>query len=218
METSITFTRIEGIMIKIFCVEGTKGAGKTTTIQNLRNFFETKKLSVVVKAPFYDVRPELKKLTGFENTYPASLDPIAAPLCNDLLIKQITSDINNKKADEILIFDRGWLTGLTTLLGSVLPAEQKQKEMKRWESLMLPTIFLYTKPDNTLSVRKNELSFNVGLKDKKMVEHDFILRYNLIQKYKNCVLSQVETFPLADDKEIQQKILQNKLIEKVFYR
>ena len=91
-------------MIKIFCVEGTKGAGKTTTIQNLRNFFETKKLSVVVKAPFYDVRPELKKLTGFENTYPASLDPIAAPLCDDLLIKQITSDINNKKADEIIGF------------------------------------------------------------------------------------------------------------------
>ncbi len=44
-------------MIKTFCIEGTKGAGKTTTIQNLKKYLESKGYSVIVKAPFYDVQP-----------------------------------------------------------------------------------------------------------------------------------------------------------------
>lgn len=205
-------------MIKMLCIEGTKGAGKTTTLNNIKSHLESKGYKVTVKAPFYDVRPELKRLTGYDNTFPASQDINTAALSNDLLISQIKYDLAQQSPDEILLFDRGWLTGMTTVLGSVLSPQNKSKALKNWEQLIIPTIFIHTKPENTLSVRQGELSFNVGLEDKKAVEHDYLLRYNLIQKYKDCVIAQVETFPLAADKEAKQLYVRNKLAQKILER
>ena len=215
MEAGSQSAGIGGIMIKTLCIEGTKGAGKTTTISNIKAHLERKGYVVTVKAPFYDVRVELKRLTGYDNTFPASLDTQAAALCNNLLISQIKQDIAMQAPDEILIFDRGWLTGFTTVLGSVLSAKDKNKALKEWEKLLLPTVFIHTKPQNTLTVRQGELSFNVGLEDIKAVEHDYILRNKLIRKYKHCVIARIETFPLAEDKEAKQILLQNLLAQKI---
>ncbi len=198
-------------MIKTICIEGTKGAGKTTTIKNLKNLLERKGYVVSVKTPFYDVRPALKRLTHYENTYPASLNPITARICNELLIQKIQNDIATQKGNEILIFDRGWLTGMITVIGSALSSQEKAIELKRWEDLQIDTIFIYTHPENTLTVRQNELGFEVGLQDRKTVIDDYQLRCDLIQKYHQCVIAAHETFPLHPNKEEHQNLLQNKL-------
>ncbi len=202
-------------MIKTLCIEGTKGAGKTTTITNLKNCLEKKGYTVTVKTPFYDVRPQLKELTGYNNTYPASLDAQAARICNKLLINQIQTDISARAKNEILIFDRGWLTGIITLLGSALSDTDKSTELKRWESLLIDTVFIHTKPANTLAVRQNELTFEVGLTNKETLDNDYILRHELIQKYQACVIAQVETFPLQPDKERCQFDLIEQLLKKI---
>ncbi len=202
-------------MIKTICIEGTKGAGKTTTIKNLKTLLESKGYVVSVKAPFYDVRSELKRLTHYENTYPASLNPITARICNELLIQQIQNDIAMQKENEILIFDRGWLTGMITVMGSALSPQEKAIELKRWENLQVDTVFIHTHPKNTLAVRQNELGFEVGLQDRKTIINDYQLRCNLIQKYHKCVITEHETFPLHSNKEEHKNLLKNKLWHKI---
>ncbi len=120
-----------------------------------------------------------------------------------------------QKENEILIFDRGWLTGMITIIGSVLPPSEKEAAIKQWETLLLKTIFIHTAPENTLNVRQKELTFQEGLTDKKTVNDDYVLRLNLIQKYQPCVITQVETFPLRSDKQQQQLSLKQKLVKEI---
>ena len=202
---------------KILCVEGTKGAGKSSTLHAIQSCLEAAGCLVSVCRPFAEAS-SLFKLSYGENATAYSLsqmDEKHAILADEALKNIVTAHYANfietiKTSQHlnkgVMLMDRGWMTARCSLEDSCLSEGNKETRWAWWENNIPSTVFIYTKPDITAKRRENELNYESGLSKPELVLSDYNRRVYLKNKYISYVFSSHETVDIQSETEKTMQI------------
>lgn len=184
------------------CVEGTKGAGKSSTIRQIRRHLEARGWIVEVVEVFARANEHARSL-GFAGAVPMLADPDAhrAVVDFEAAVRDagevaLRARLREEKARRgVLIQDRGWLTFHTHVFDGAYPDEAwKRAHWARAIETAPPTLFIHTRPEVTMTRRAGQLDAVSGLPDEAAVRADWAKRLRQIAEHPGLVLASVETF------------------------
>ncbi len=189
-------------MVKIICIEGQKGAGKSTLIALL----EKKTQNIVIAAPFRDVVAKFpSEYIGCETTYTLSQNEQGSTIVTNIVTSYIDEVIKSNLNKDLIIFDRGWITGICTVMGANASDEEKEKQLKIWDKYKFPTIFMDTGINTVIARREGMLNEASGLSSYKKLEDDMEVRRNIAEDNKSNILLSFFT-ELLDESEIENDV------------
>jgi len=183
------------------CIEGTKGAGKTTTIQALQTHFIQQGWLVEVVAPFALANAHAKAL-GHDGAVlmfdtPSDHREIVEFERNVLFHTSDAFRTRFEHAAEtqaLLIYDRGWLTFHAHLFDGVYPDRDWLNQI--WKEALdqaPPTVFIHTRPEVTIQRRSGQLDAASGLQTQVLVQTDWQKRLDLVERFSSKVVLSIET-------------------------
>jgi len=187
------------------CVEGTKGAGKTTTIAAVRSSLEAEGWAVSLSAVFHEGNAWAVS-QGFAGGVPM-IEAGAAE--NRAMVDWLRARMRAVRDDffaqhsgsgrpAVLISDRGWIT-LHAYLYEGRWAEEPGALAAIdacWEEVLReapPTFFVHTRPEVTLRRRAGQLDAVSGLQTDARVSHDYERRMNLARVHRDRITGMWET-------------------------
>ncbi len=201
-------------LVKI-CIEGTKGAGKSTTTRALIQRLEAKGWLVESFAPYGPESPaqQLAQSRGYKNAAQMYLASAAENLellqCLFASEQQAAHNFAQQVAAHraqhgdtpaVLLFDRGWLTHHIYLLQGAAfkagDAGQRAALQQQWQNVLSnapPTLFIHTTPAESARRRQGQLGAEVGLVDMAALKADYERRHKLAAQYPQKILAMVET-------------------------
>jgi thymidylate kinase len=187
------------------CVEGTKGAGKTTTIAAVRSALEAKGWTVEVNAVFHDGNA-WAVTQGFAGGVPM-IETGAAE--NRAMVHWLRERMRSVRGGflaqqagsgrpALLISDRGWVTLHAYLYDGRWAQEPGTlAELDAlWHEVLLeapPTFFIHTRPEVTLRRRAGQLDAVSGLQTDTRLTRDYERRMNLARTHGDRLAGSWET-------------------------
>jgi len=178
----------------IICIEGMKGAGKTTTINFLVERLKKRGVEVTIVAPFTEANTHFEKVGG---VFPLLLkDETVKQGFNYVLNRYLEVIKTASLSKELVLLDRGWITLLCALEDSVLMGKSfcRDSIMEK----IPPTLFLNVGPKVTLERRKGELDAKSGLGSESLVERDHERRLQLKKTYQSHIIADWDTTEKLD--------------------
>jgi hypothetical protein len=187
------------------CVEGTKGAGKTTTIAAVRAQLESEGWAVEQHALFHEGNAWAGE-QGFSGGVPMIE---AGPAENQAMVRWLLDRARAVRADffvrhrggdrpALLISDRGWVTlhaylydGRWTSEPGALPGIEAC-----WREILgeaPPTFFIHTRPEVTARRRGGQLDAVSGLQTNERLERDYARRMSLSRLHRDLLVASWET-------------------------
>jgi thymidylate kinase len=190
---------------RVLCVEGTKGAGKTTTIAAVRERLIARGWAVEVFALFH-AGNEWARAQGYEGGVPMME---SAPDANRAMVTWLTGALRAERerfvtahADgerpALLIFDRGWITLHAYLYEGAWArlAEARNEIDALWSAALVeapPTFFIHTKPEVTSRRRAGALDAVSGLQTDARLQGDYERRMTLARAHSDRIVRAWET-------------------------
>jgi thymidylate kinase len=186
-------------------VEGTKGAGKTTTIAGVRRLLEAEGWAVEVHAVFHEGNA-WAMAQGFAGGVPM-IEAGAAEnraMADWLLarMREVRDAFMARHGESacpaLLISDRGWVTYHAYLHDgrwAMDPAEHEAIE-RRWAEVLgeaPPTFFVHTRPEVTLRRRAGQLDEVSGLQTDERLVRDYDRRMALARAHPERLRGMWET-------------------------
>jgi thymidylate kinase len=198
----------EGKPYHIIVICGTKGAGKTTTINKLQTKLEGLGHYVELHAPFAEANRIFAQQNGsfgmFTHSSGTAIE--ADNTLHNIVESAVLGFIKNlHSADQgsgVLLFDRGWLTALASLddAHESLTFKQRQRLWKHhWLEHVYPTVFVEAEPEITKARRQGQLDLKSGLPTEESVVRDYYRRKNLLIQFKDWVIKHFDTSLLKGD-------------------
>ncbi len=187
------------------CVEGTKGAGKTTTIGAVRSSLEAEGWAVAVNAVFHD-----GNAWAVTQGFPGGVPMIEAGAEeNRAMVHWLKARMRavrdaffaehqGRGRPAVLISDRGWVTFHAYLYDGRW-AEQPGARTEidaLWNEVLReapPTFFVHTRPEVTLRRRAGQLDAVSGLQTDTRLTRDYERRMNLARLHGDRLAGSWET-------------------------
>ncbi len=190
---------------RVLCVEGTKGAGKTTTIAAVRERLGAQGWTVEVYAPFH-AGNEWARAQDHEGGVPMME---SSPEANRAMVAWLTDAMRAQRerflaahgASErpaLLIFDRGWITLHAYLYEGAWARLARERDAidALWNAALAeapPTFFIHTKPEVTLRRRAGALDAVSGLQTDARLKSDYERRMALAREHPDRIVRAWET-------------------------
>jgi thymidylate kinase len=187
------------------CVEGTKGAGKTTTIAGVRSALEAEGWAVELSAVFHDGNA-WAVTQGFAGGVPMIE---ASASSNRAIVHWLKARMRAvregffaqhqwRQRPAVLISDRGWVTFHAYLYDGRWAEEPGARSEigACWEDLLReapPTFFVHTRPEVTLRRRAGQLDAVSGLQTDARVTADYERRMKLARAHGKLLSGMWET-------------------------
>ncbi len=186
---------------QIIAICGTKGAGKTSTTAKLVKKLQNAGLYVQVFAPFQEMNKIYENEKGGYGKLTSSLAGAREVLAKhtklaDQRIAQFEQELSASNCDKgVLIFDREWLTILTSLVVAKDMSDQEQHKIwhDHWMNRIYPTAFIEANPMRTFERRQGQLGVVSGLPSDELVWSDYFQRKLLAARFKDWVFSHHDT-------------------------
>jgi hypothetical protein len=173
------------------CVEGTKGAGKTTTIAAVRSSLEAEGWDVELHAVFHEGNA-WAVTQGFAGGVPmieaGAAENRAMVDWLEARMRAVRDDFfarhRGREFRAVLISDRGWVTFHAYLYEGRWAEEPGAVAVidARWDAVVReapPTFFVHTRPEVTLRRRAGQLDAVSGLQTDARLTHDYARRMTL---------------------------------------
>ncbi len=183
------------------CIEGTKGAGKSTTIAAIAEHLKTRGWMVKVVAPFALANEHASTL-GWQGAVPMFATRLSHRAIVEFEVEVMSSaetafaeELTSEGANRgVLIFDRGWLT----FHAHVFDGAETDPEWRSslWETALAtapPTLFIHTDPAVTKRRRRGELDAVSGLDGEGFPEKDWRKRLDMAVQYNTKLIGSIET-------------------------
>jgi thymidylate kinase len=177
------------------CVEGTKGAGKTTTINSVRSSLEAAGWVVTLSAVFHDGNA-WAVTQGFAGGVPmieAGADENRAMVTwLRARMRAVRDDFfaqhEGSERPAVLISDRGWVTFHAYLYDGRWAEEPGARATldAHWAEVLReapPTFFVHTRPEVTLRRRAGQLDAVSGLQTDARLVRDYERRLSLARTH-----------------------------------
>lgn len=186
---------------QIIAICGTKGAEKTSTTTKLVEKLKNAGLYVQVFAPFQEMNKIYEQEKGGYGKLTSSLSE-AREVFNkhkQLVEQRITSFeqelLNSSYQKGVLIFDREWLTILTSLVVAKDMSDVEQRTIWRdqWMNRIYPTAFIEANPMRTFERRQGQLGIVSGLPTDEFVWSDYFQRKLLAARFKDWIFAHHDT-------------------------
>jgi thymidylate kinase len=187
------------------CVEGTKGAGKTTTIAAVRSSLEAKGWAVALSAVFHDGNA-WAVTQGFAGGVPmieaGAAENRAMVDWLEVRMRAVRDDFfamhQWRERPSVLISDRGWVTFHAYLYDGRWAQEPGALAEidARWAQVLReapPTFFVHTRPEVTLRRRAGQLDAVSGLQTDARLTRDYERRMNLARVHGDRLAGMWET-------------------------
>lgn len=186
---------------QIIAICGTKGAGKTSTTAKLVGKLKDAGLYVQVFAPFQEMNRIYEKEKGGYGKLTSSLSGAREVLTKhkqlaDERVAQFEKELLASSCQKgILIFDREWLTILTSLIVAkdMSDAEQHKIWHDQWMNRVYPTAFIEANPMRTFERRQGQLGVVSGLPTDELVWSDYYQRKLLAARFKDWIFAHHDT-------------------------
>lgn len=187
------------------CFEGTKGAGKTTTIRAVREHLLERGWIVEVVEVFARANEHAREL-GYAGAVPMYADPDGhraivefEAATRDAGAPALRARLERERGRRgVLVFDRGWITFHTHVFaGACEDAAWREAHWRRALATAPPTLFIHTRPEETMRRRAGQLDAVSGLADAERVRADWKVRLEMVAAHPELVLASIETFPDA---------------------
>ncbi|MEM9070486.1 MAG: hypothetical protein AAGE52_18415 [Myxococcota bacterium] len=186
-------------MISVVCIEGTKGAGKSTTIARVHKTLQARGWRTKIVAPFALANAHAQTLG-----YPGAVPMFATPETHratvefeaEILHGSVDAFRAELGADEraALIFDRGWITFHAHVHdGACDDCDWREAHWKRALGSAPPTVFIHTRPEVTLRRRAGELDEVSGLQSIERVRADWVKRTAMAAAHPDRIALSIET-------------------------
>lgn len=197
---------------QIIVICGTKGAGKTSTMAKLEANLKAAGLYVQVFAPFQDMNTLYKNDQGGYGKLIRSLADARGVMAKheqfvDQDIAQFEKNLLSSLASKgVLLFDRGWLTILTSLIVAKDMSTSEQRRIWRhyWMNHVYPTAFLEANPMRTFERRHGQLDVKSGLPSDELVWSDYFRRKLMAGRFKNWVFAHYNTSDVINDMKVDE--------------
>jgi thymidylate kinase len=187
------------------CVEGTKGAGKTTTIAAVRTALEAEGWAVELSALFHDGNA-WAVTQGFAGGVPMIEASAASNRAMVAWLKARMRAVREgffaqhqwRQRPAVLISDRGWVTFHAYLYEGRWAEEPGALEEINaiWDEVLReapPTFFVHTRPEVTLRRRAGQLDAVSGLQTDARLTRDYERRMNLARLHGDRIAGMWET-------------------------
>lgn len=174
------------LLKNVICIEGMKGAGKSTTIQGLRNSLAQWEVDVEIIAPFAQANNHFEAQGGL---FPLLQDKNSCQNAFNYVLTIYRKELESSVPQGSLrLLDRGWMTLLCALEDSILPEGQKDLLQEMIVKTIPSTIFLHASPELTQQRRKDELDQKSGLSSQNLIEHDYTRRLALRNHHRESIV------------------------------
>ncbi len=194
------------------CVEGTKGAGKTTTIAGVERALRDEGWRVQTHALFHEGN-EWARTQGFDGGVPMME---ADPSSNERVVRWLIhraravrdaffAEATERDAPSLLVSDRGWITLHAYLYeGAWAKAPHARPTIDAlWSEALSsapPTVFIHTRPEVSARRRAGALDHVSGLQTEARLRADYERRITLAREHPALVVASWETLegPFVD--------------------
>ena len=187
------------------CIEGTKGAGKTTTIAATRERLEAQGCVVAVHALFHEANAWAKQ-QGFDGGVPM-MESAAEPnravvrwlIERERAARDAFARAHGESAQRaVLLSDRGWITLHAYLFEGAWAREPGAADEidERWREALgaaPATVFIHTRPEVTAQRRAGALDAVSGLQSEQRLRADYERRMALSRAHADKLVGQWET-------------------------
>jgi thymidylate kinase len=193
------------VTVAHLCVEGTKGAGKSTTIASVRQALEAEGWVVETHALFHDGNAWARE-QGFEGGVPMmestaeANERIARWLVarEDAVREDFFARHQGRAQSALLLSDRGWITLHAYLYEGAWAREPSRRPEidALWAERVRrapTTVFIHTPPEVTAARRKGALDAVSGLQSDARLRADYERRMRLALAHADRVARRWET-------------------------